>query len=88
MGDAIEALSDLCSGLAEMLKQITDLSAELAAKDHIGIENILDVLRDVHPSIIQELDIAQKKQLIYQELERIRARMTREAKTQFGTYGH
>ncbi|KAF8622638.1 hypothetical protein AX15_006886 [Amanita polypyramis BW_CC] len=83
MGDAIEALNDLCSGLAEMLKQIADLSAELAARDHIGVENILDVIQDVHPSIIQELDIAQKRQLIYQELEKIRARTTREAKTQF-----
>ncbi len=67
-----------------MLKQIADLSAELAAKDHIGIDNILDVVRDVHPLILQELDIVQKRQLIYQELEKLRARTTREAKALFG----
>lgn len=67
-----------------MLKQIADLSAELAAKDHIGIDNILDVVRDVHPLILQELDVVQKRQLIYQELEKLRARTTREAKALFG----
>ncbi|KAK2465538.1 hypothetical protein APHAL10511_002430 [Amanita phalloides] len=85
MGDTIEALNDLCNGLAEMLKQMADLSAELAAKDHIGVENILEVVRDVHPSIIQELDIVQKRQLIYQELDRLRLGTLREAKAQLGT---
>jgi len=67
-----------------MLKQIADLSAELAAKEHIGIDNILDVVRDVHPLILQELDIVQKRQLICQELEKLRTRTTREAKALFG----
>lgn len=43
VGDAIDALSDLCSELAETFKQIADLSAELAARDHIRVDNIQEV---------------------------------------------
>lgn len=46
VGDAIEALNLLCSDLADTLKQIADISAELAAKDHMGV----DSLQDVSPS--------------------------------------
>jgi hypothetical protein len=42
-GDMLEALDALCTELSGSLIQISDLSAELAAKDHIGIENIHDV---------------------------------------------
>ncbi|KAF8637106.1 hypothetical protein AX17_003010 [Amanita inopinata Kibby_2008] len=85
IGDAVEALNDLCNSLAEVLKQISDLSAELATKEHIGVENLLEVVRDVHPTTLQELDVAQKRILISQELERIRGRTRREARTQLGT---
>lgn len=81
-------MNSLCSGLVEMLKQITDFSAELAAKDHIGVDNILDVVRDVHPLILQELDVVQKRQLLYQELEKLRGQTTREAKALLGMYNH
>lgn len=67
-----------------MLKQIADLSAELAARDHIGVDNILDVVRDIHPLILQELDVGQKRQLLYQELEKLRTRAAREAKALLG----
>ena len=77
-------MNSLCSGLAEMLKQIADLSAELAARDHIGVDNILDVVRDIHPLILQELDVGQKRQLLYQELEKLRTRAAREAKALLG----
>lgn len=43
MGDAVEALNELCSDLSETLKQIMDLSAELAARDHIRVDNIEEV---------------------------------------------
>jgi len=85
LGDAIEALNDLCGGLAEMLKQIADLSAELAAKDHIPVENIMDMVHDVPSTMVQELDIAQKRNLIHEELEKTQERMKREAKAQLGT---
>ena len=39
VGDTLVALEDLCSDLAETLKQISDISAELANKDHIGIDH-------------------------------------------------
>ena len=48
IGDAIEALDDLCRDLAQVLMRIVDLSAELASKDHIRIDNIQDV-RDCYP---------------------------------------
>ena len=84
LGDAIEALNDLCGGLAETLKQIADLSAELTAKDHIPVENITDIVRDVPSIMVQELDIAQKRNLIHEELEKTQERMKREAKAQLG----
>jgi nuclear pore complex protein Nup205 len=43
VGDAIEALHDLCIDLTDTLKQIADLSAELASKDHIRVDNIQEV---------------------------------------------
>ena len=39
VGDTLVALEDLCSDLAETLKQISDISAELANKDYIGIDH-------------------------------------------------
>lgn len=82
LGDAFEALNDLLGGLAEMLKQIVDLSAELAAKEHIPVENIQDVVRYVPATMIQELDIAQKRNLIHHELEKLQKQTTRDAKAQ------
>jgi hypothetical protein len=40
VGDALEALNNLCDDLADTLKQIADISAELASKEHIAINNI------------------------------------------------
>ena len=39
VGDTLVTLEDLCSDLAETLKQISDIGAELANKDYIGIDN-------------------------------------------------
>ena len=39
VGDTLVALEDLCSDLAETLKQILDISVELANKDYIGIDH-------------------------------------------------
>ena len=46
VGDAVEALNDLCVDLADTLKQIADLSAELASRDHVRIDNIEEVRRN------------------------------------------
>lgn len=43
MGDAIVALHGICVDLADTLKQIADITAELAARDHIRVENIEEV---------------------------------------------
>ncbi|PFH47615.1 hypothetical protein AMATHDRAFT_67405 [Amanita thiersii Skay4041] len=94
VGDAIEALSGLCNGLAEMLKQIADLSAELAAKEHIGVENIREMVgrpdlgaggNGMHPTLLQDLDVGQKRRLIALELERTRREVRREARGLLGT---
>jgi len=69
VGDALEALSELCGDLVDTLKQIADLSAELVAKDHIGVENVQDIIRDVDLDFLQELDVGQKRALICRELE-------------------
>ncbi|KAJ3509906.1 hypothetical protein NLJ89_g4967 [Agrocybe chaxingu] len=39
VGDALVALDDICNDLAETLKQISRIGAELANKDQIGLEN-------------------------------------------------
>ncbi|KAJ7778502.1 nucleoporin Nup186/Nup192/Nup205 [Mycena metata] len=41
VGDALDALNALCGDLAHTLKQIVDLSAELAAKEHVGKRELI-----------------------------------------------
>ena len=43
IGDAIEALDEFCRDLAHVLLRIVDISAELASKDHIRVDNIEEV---------------------------------------------
>lgn len=43
MGDAIEALNDLCNDLSSTLKTVASLSAEIAAKDYVRVDNIQEV---------------------------------------------
>jgi nuclear pore complex protein Nup205 len=43
VGDAIEALTDFCDELLETLKQMTAISAELEARDHVQVEDIHQV---------------------------------------------
>ena len=43
IGDTIEALDGFCRDLAQVLLRIVDLSAELANKDHIRVDNIQEV---------------------------------------------
>ena len=40
VGNAIEALTDLCDDIVETLKQMAAISAELDARDHVQVENI------------------------------------------------
>ena len=43
IGDAIETLDEFCRDLAHVLLRIVDISAELASKDHIRVDNIEEV---------------------------------------------
>lgn len=43
VGDAIDALTDFCDELLETLKQMTAISAELEARDHVQVEDIRQV---------------------------------------------
>lgn len=43
VGDVVEALNDLCACLTIAFKNITDLSAELAARDSIRVDSITQV---------------------------------------------
>ncbi|KAF8878281.1 nucleoporin Nup186/Nup192/Nup205 [Gymnopilus junonius] len=85
VGDALIALDDLCNELANTLKHISDIGAELANKDHIGLENAQEVLRDIDPSFLRELELDQKRTLLSQELERIRVQAKSEAKVLLDT---
>ncbi|PPQ63451.1 hypothetical protein CVT24_004983 [Panaeolus cyanescens] len=71
VGDALVALDSICTELAETLKQISDINAELANKDQIGLDNAQEVLHDVDTSILRTLSTHQKRILISQSLQRI-----------------
>lgn len=43
IGDALEALAELCDSLSDAANRIRDLSKELVAKDHIRVDNINEV---------------------------------------------
>jgi nuclear pore complex protein Nup205 len=85
VGDAIEALSGLCDDLSETLKQIADLSAELSSRDHIRVDNIQEIVSVSDPAFLQDLDIAQKRSLIFREYERFRNEAQDEVKNMLGT---
>ncbi|KAJ7776687.1 hypothetical protein B0H14DRAFT_3508209 [Mycena olivaceomarginata] len=63
-----DALNALCDDLAHTLKQIADLSAELAAREHVSVENISELLPDADPVFLRGLDIPQKRALVCREL--------------------
>ncbi|KAJ7128145.1 nucleoporin Nup186/Nup192/Nup205 [Mycena crocata] len=85
VGDALDALQALCSDLTHTLQQIADLSAELAAKEHVSVENIGEMLGDADPAFLRELDIPQKRALMCRELARERRVAQREAQTLLST---
>ncbi|KAG6907715.1 hypothetical protein DXG01_007628 [Tephrocybe rancida] len=85
VGDALSALNALSADLARMLKQIVDMGAELAAHDHIAVDNITEVVTDIHVSLLQDLDVVQKRQLICEELENVQRTATREARVLLDT---
>ncbi|KAG6890211.1 hypothetical protein C0995_010222 [Termitomyces sp. Mi166 len=80
IGDTLSALNALPTELCQILKQITDLGAELAAHDHIAVENITEIITDIHISLLQDLDVVQKRQLICEELENVQRAVMREAR--------
>ena len=57
IGDALTALDDLSNDLSATLKQISDINAELANKDHIGLENAQQVCSLFLPCSISKQDI-------------------------------
>ncbi|KAF7373366.1 hypothetical protein MSAN_00546200 [Mycena sanguinolenta] len=85
VGDALDALNTLCGDLAQTLKQIADLSAELAAREHVSVENIGELLPDADPVFLRALDIPQKRALVCRELARERRVAESEARTLLGT---
>ena len=40
VGNAIEALTDLCDEIVETLKQMAAIGAELDARDHVQVEDV------------------------------------------------
>jgi len=85
VGDAVEALNDLCVDLTDTLRQIVDLSAELTSRDHVRVDNIQEIVNVPDVSFLQELDISQKRSLVCRELERIKADAQSKAKTMLNT---
>lgn len=72
IGDAIEALGNFCEELADTLKTISDLSAEISSRDFIRADNIQDIVAVPDPSLLDSLNMHQKQSLISRELVRWR----------------
>lgn len=43
VGDALEALEDICTDLSEILKQIADIAVEIDSREHVGLERLQHV---------------------------------------------
>ncbi|KAF6749589.1 nucleoporin Nup186/Nup192/Nup205 [Ephemerocybe angulata] len=80
IGEALASLDDVCNDLAEILRQISDIGAELAHKDRLSLTDVQEILRDYDSSILQELEVDQTRSLIYRELKRIRKSLIESAK--------
>ncbi|KAH7909315.1 nucleoporin Nup186/Nup192/Nup205 [Hygrophoropsis aurantiaca] len=85
VGDAIEALYDLCDDLAHILKQVSDLAAGLSSRDHIRVDNIHEVVRVSDPSFLQDLNIEQKRSLIHREYGQLKNDVVDDLKTILST---
>jgi len=70
----IEALTNLCDELLETLKQMTVVSAELDARDHVQVDDIRQIVPLHDIDTLGDLDIGQKRALICRELQRTLAR--------------
>ncbi|OCH88950.1 hypothetical protein OBBRIDRAFT_888752 [Obba rivulosa] len=68
IGDTIEALDHLCDDLADGFKRIINLSAELASRDHTRVANIQQIVTIADQSLLENLDVRQKRILISREL--------------------
>ncbi|KAJ4481027.1 nucleoporin Nup186/Nup192/Nup205 [Lentinula aciculospora] len=85
IGDAMEALNSLCQDLSTTLKQISDIAAELSAKDLIAVDNIQEIVGDLDLYFVQDLEIGQKRNLICRQLDRMIVEAQRDAKMTINT---
>ncbi|RPD60781.1 hypothetical protein L227DRAFT_653063 [Lentinus tigrinus ALCF2SS1-6] len=85
IGDAIEAVNEFCRDLAHVLLRIVDLSAELASKDHIRVDNIQEIVHISDPALLENLDMRQRQNLVGRELAFWRAGAKRRAQTILST---
>ncbi|KAI9512151.1 nucleoporin Nup186/Nup192/Nup205 [Russula earlei] len=68
VGDAIEALTNLCDELMETLKEITAISAALESKAHVQVNDIQQIVT-LDIDTLGDLDIGQKRGLMSYKLE-------------------
>ncbi|KAJ3843324.1 nucleoporin Nup186/Nup192/Nup205 [Lentinula raphanica] len=85
IGDALEVLNLLCQDLAATLKHMSDIFAELSARDLIAVDNIQEIVGDLDLGFIKDLEIGQKRNLICRQLEKMITEAQRDAKTTLNT---
>ncbi|KAJ3825387.1 nucleoporin Nup186/Nup192/Nup205 [Lentinula raphanica] len=85
IGDALEVLNLLCQDLAATLKQMSDIFAELSARDLIAVDNIQEIVGDLDLGFVKDLEIGQKRNLICRQLEKMITEAQRDAKTTLNT---
>ncbi|KAH9922299.1 nucleoporin Nup186/Nup192/Nup205 [Epithele typhae] len=81
VGDAVDFIGDMCSDLSGVLLRIADLSAELASPDAIRVDNIHDVVHVSDASLLDNLDMRQRQNIVARELVQWRTRAKRRAQT-------
>jgi len=82
----MEAIDFISEDIAATLRQLSDLRAELINKHHIVIEDVKEILRNIHVSLLNELDTEQKRSLVCQEIEKMKEQSKVTVKTLCGVY--
>ncbi|TRM60040.1 nucleoporin Nup186/Nup192/Nup205 [Schizophyllum amplum] len=80
LGDALQTLNELCGEVQEAFMQLRYVAAELASPETVRVDNVEEIVRDVDPKVLRNLEIGRKRALICREYERIQDTLRDDAK--------
>ncbi|KAL1731452.1 nucleoporin Nup186/Nup192/Nup205 [Schizophyllum commune] len=85
LGDALQALNELCNEVQEAFTQLRYVAAELETRDTVRVDNVEEIVRDIDPKVLRGLEIGRKRALICREYERIQDSLRDDAKLVLST---